>query len=63
MENSLHSRLDRFWEPLHNAALKFPEIAPQALPLLLASLPQLELIVVATSYRADGRGKSVTSTG
>ena len=41
-------RLDRFPEPLHNATLKFPEVAPLVLPLLLATLPQLELVVVAT---------------
>jgi hypothetical protein len=49
--------LDRFWKRLHNAALKFPEVALQALPLLHATLPQLERVVVAKTHQCDGRTK------
>jgi hypothetical protein len=39
-------RLDPFYEPLHNAVLKFPEVASQPKShLMFVALPQLESVI------------------
>jgi hypothetical protein len=43
-----HSELDPFYEPLHNAVLKFPEDAFQPNShLMFVALPQLESVIQA----------------
>ena len=47
-------RLDPFYEPLHNAALKFPEIAFQPKShLVFNTLPQLESVIPAKTHDRD----------
>ena len=47
-------RLDPFYEPLHNAALKFPEDAFQPNShLMFVALPQLESVIQASTNDRD----------
>ena len=47
-------RLDPFCEPLHNAALKFPEVVFQPnLHLMFVTLPQLESVIQAKAHDRD----------